>query len=86
MSAIEHPDLLRELPNYLDGQISAELRAEIERHIADCENCRVVDTLRKTVELYRRLPPALPETAREQLYKTLALSEYFHRSHSPDKQ
>lgn len=79
MTSVKHLELLNELSNYLDGQTSAELRAEIERHIAECEDCRVVvDTLRKTVELYRHLPPpALSETAREQLYRRLDLSGYF---------
>jgi len=36
----------------------------------------VVDTLRKTVSLYRRHPaPGLPSGARERLYKSLSLEE-----------
>ena len=38
--------LLGDLSDYLDGQASTELCAEIERHLEDCANCRVViDTL-----------------------------------------
>jgi anti-sigma factor RsiW len=71
-------DLLSELSNYLDGEASAEWCAEIERHLADCENCRaVVDTLRKTVQLYHTAPqPGLPAGARERLYRTLKLDDY----------
>jgi anti-sigma factor RsiW len=67
--------LLGELSEYLDGEASAEFCAEIERHLADCEDCRiVVDTLRKTVLLYRDLPqPGLPAGARERLYRALDL-------------
>lgn len=71
-------DLLGGLSDYLDGEASGELCAEIERHLAGCEKCRVVvDTLRKTVTLYRQLPPpAMPAQARERLYKRLDLAEY----------
>jgi anti-sigma factor RsiW len=77
---VDQPDcrhLLGDLSAYLDGEASANLCAEIERHMAECENCRVVvDTLRQTVRLYARLPqPGLPEGARERLYKSLNLSE-----------
>ncbi len=65
--------LLGELSEYLDGEASAEFCAEIERHLASCENCRVVvDTLRKTVMLYREMPqPSMSEEARRRLYKVL---------------
>jgi predicted anti-sigma-YlaC factor YlaD len=47
-------DHLGALSDYLDGDLQPELCAEIERHLAECGNCRVVvDTLRKTVMLYR---------------------------------
>jgi len=29
----------RELSNYLDGEISAELRVEVEAHVAQCRHC-----------------------------------------------
>ena len=70
--------LLDELSDYLDGDASAEMCAEIEQHLAGCTDCRVVvDTLRKTIQLYRELPgPAMPEAARERLYKSLDLAEF----------
>ena len=44
--------MLGELSKYLDGEASEELCAEIEQHMANCEDCRiVVDTLGKTVLL-----------------------------------
>ena len=74
--------LLHELSGYLDGEASAEVCAEIERHLADCEDCTaLVDTTRKTITLYRKLPqPDLPTGARERLYKTLDLSEVLSTS------
>jgi anti-sigma factor RsiW len=47
-------DHLGELSDYLEGDLQPELCAEIERHLAECGKCRiVVDTLRKTIMLYR---------------------------------
>lgn len=73
--------LLGDLSLYLDGEASAELCAEIEQHLAGCEDCRVmVDTLRKTVFLYRDLPkPDLPASARERLHKALDLEALLAR-------
>ena len=70
--------LLGDLSDYLDGQASTELCAEIERHLEDCANCRVViDTLRQTIRLYRDLPgPALPPAARARLYHSLDLGQF----------
>ncbi len=67
--------LLADLSAYLDGEASAELCAEIERHLEGCGDCQVVvNTTRKTIELVRALPqPDLPEDARKRLYKSLDL-------------
>jgi anti-sigma factor RsiW len=72
-------DLLDGLSDFIDGEASAELCAEIRRHMAGCDKCRVVvDTLRKTVTIYRQLSqPDLPDQARERLYQVLDLSDYF---------
>ena len=71
-------DLLDGLSDYLDGEASAELCAEIRRHVSACKKCRVVvDTLGKTVKLYRQLPKTdLAGPARERLYKVLDLSDF----------
>jgi len=70
--------LLAQLSDYIDGEASAEICAEIEQHLQDCENCRVVvDTLRQTISLYHTLPqPKLPEEVRQRLYKSLDLEDY----------
>jgi anti-sigma factor RsiW len=70
--------LLGELSAYLDGEATTEVCAEIERHLADCDDCRVViDTLRKTVSLYHTLPPpSLSAGAREKLFRTLRLEDF----------
>jgi anti-sigma factor RsiW len=82
---MEHADchaLLGELCDYVDGEASQSLCAEIERHMAGCENCRiVVDTLRKTIDLYHITagPPETPPEVRERLFKRLALDEFLSR-------
>jgi anti-sigma factor RsiW len=70
--------LLDDLSDFLDGEASAEVCAEIERHLDGCENCRVmVDTLRKTIILYHELPqPQLPQDARQRLYHSLDLEAF----------
>lgn len=72
--------LLRELSAYLDGEAEESLCREIERHMTECENCRVVvDTLARTIKLYRMSSHAyLPHDARQRLYAALDLSEYLH--------
>jgi anti-sigma factor RsiW len=67
--------LLGDLSDYLDSEVSAELCAEIEEHMDGCDNCQVViDTLRKTIVLYRGMPqPDMPDGVRQRLYKALDL-------------
>nr|MBN1229020.1 zf-HC2 domain-containing protein [Anaerolineae bacterium] len=71
-------ELLGDLSLYIDGEAEADLCQEIEQHMADCENCRVVvDTLAKTVFLYHGLEHnRMPGEARRRLYKALDLSDY----------
>ncbi len=48
-------DLLRCLSDYIDGDLSESLRAEVEQHLASCRKCRVLlDTTLCTVSLYRQ--------------------------------
>jgi anti-sigma factor (TIGR02949 family) len=67
------------LSEYIDGELSTELCAEIDRHMEHCENCRiVVDSLRKTVYLYQHSAEenAMPEDVRERLFARLNLDEF----------
>lgn len=69
--------LLSDLSDYLDGEAAAEVCAEIERHLAECIDCRaVVDTLRKTIYLYHTLPqPSLSQDARTRLFAAFSQEE-----------
>jgi predicted anti-sigma-YlaC factor YlaD len=66
----------------VDGTARDELCLELERHLADCEDCRiVVDTLKKTVYLYHsNADTDLPVTVRERLFKRLNLDEFLKTS------
>ncbi len=71
--------LLSTLGDYVDGTLSAELCSELERHMKDCPRCRiVVNTLKKTIELYQETDEdtPLPEDVRERLYLRLNLEDY----------
>ena len=47
--------LLDQVSDYIDGELEANLCAELEKHLADCDNCSVlVDTLHKTVLIYQK--------------------------------
>ncbi|HFQ93478.1 MAG TPA: hypothetical protein ENK32_05680 [Anaerolineae bacterium] len=74
-------NLLDHLSDYLDNEASAAICAEIEQHLQDCEDCRVVvDTLRQTIQLYHTLPqPDMPDDFRQRLYKSLDLEPYLER-------
>ncbi len=67
------------LSDYIDGDLSPELCAELERHMAGCERCRiVVNTTRKTIELYQTSSKQekIPAEVRERLYKRLDLDDF----------
>jgi anti-sigma factor RsiW len=70
--------LLGSLSDYVDGTARAELCREIERHLADCDNCRiVVDTLKKTVSLYQTTSAKeIPADVRERLFIRLDLDDF----------
>jgi predicted anti-sigma-YlaC factor YlaD len=79
----QHPgcrELLGDLNAYLDGELESRLCAEIEAHLAECGNCRVVvDTLRGTILLYRQLGQAtadLPPDAEQRLFRRLDLGSF----------
>ena len=75
--------LLGSLSEYIDGTLQEELCTMLEEHMKDCENCQiVVNTLRKTVELYEQPDPTeeLPDAVRERLFLKLELADYLRRT------
>lgn len=73
--------LLNSLSDYVDGDLPQELCDEIELHMNDCDNCRiVVDTLSKTISLYQTSsePAVVPEDVRQRLFHRLDLDEFIN--------
>jgi anti-sigma factor RsiW len=72
--------LLGYLSDYVDGELGAELCRQIEKHIAECDDCRiVVDTTRKTIDLVHASnypQTGLPDEVRERLFKSLDLDDF----------
>lgn len=74
-------DFLHELSEYLDETIDTELRAKLERHIAECPNCWVIaDTTRKTIKIYKGMesipvPPDVENRLMRALEKKMAANK-----------
>lgn len=77
-------NMLGDLSEYIDGNLQNEMCAQIEEHMKTCENCRiVVNTLKKTVELYEKCSEAseLPGEVKERLFAKLELKDYLESGH-----
>ena len=71
-------ELLRQVSDYLDDSIESGICKELEKHLAECGNCRIlVDTLNKTIYLCQQFDAdiELPSDARERLYKKLEIED-----------
>ncbi len=68
-------ELKAQLPDYLDGELQSQVCAQLEEHLRGCDNCRVmVDTLKKTITLYRDYGPAdVPTDVHQRLTHVLDL-------------
>ncbi len=67
------PDTLDLFSRHLEGEISADVCARMERHLASCERCRSrCDSLQKTLALCRTAPlPAVPKPVQATVRKAL---------------
>ncbi|MEO0563091.1 MAG: zf-HC2 domain-containing protein [Chloroflexota bacterium] len=73
--ALTCEDLLTYLSDYIDDNLSDELVAAAQEHIATCDNCRVVlSSTQQMILLYRERGQAqhIPKTRSEALYDQLA--------------
>jgi len=72
-------ELLGSLSAYIDGELSPELCQELEKHLAGCNDCRVVlNPPTRTIDLVHTPleKPDLPDDVRERLFKRLNLDSY----------
>jgi len=70
--------LLGSLSEYIDGTLEEQLCSQLERHLADCPDCRiVVDTLNMTVSLYKQSAEltCVPDDVRQRLFRCLNLDD-----------
>jgi RNA polymerase sigma-70 factor (ECF subfamily) len=71
------PDILKLFSRYLEDDISAEVCAEMERHLASCGKCRArCDSLRASLRLCRaagqeEVPPAIAYSVRAAVRRVL---------------
>jgi len=74
-------ELLGSLSSYIDGDLPPELCLELEKHLAGCDDCRVVlNTTKRTLDLVHAPAekPDLPDDVRERLFKRLNLDTYLN--------
>ena len=65
--------VIRDISNYLDGELAAAIRAELEAHLEECEGCMiVVRQTRYTIEIFcNEQSIELPTEVRTRLHETL---------------
>lgn len=65
---------IKNLADYIDGELEPELCEELERHLKGCKNCRLVmDSLQMTVKLCRDgVCEDLPESLQKKFEQKLA--------------
>ena len=68
------PDVLTMLSKKLEDEISPDVCAEMEEHVAGCPHCRgICDSLKRTLALCKSLPtPTVPQHVQESLRKAVA--------------
>ena len=69
--------IIQEISNYLDNEMDAALRQELEEHMGCCPECRIIiDTTRQTIQVYRGCEPyPLPQSLHNRLQQ--AIREHF---------
>lgn len=61
------------LSDYVDGDVSPDIRRELEQHLAECRTCQVLyDTTRKTLRIVTDAGSLeIPEAVSERLIKRI---------------
>ena len=65
--------VIREISNYIDGALEPAAKQELERHLAHCEDCKmVVDQTKLTVDVFCGSEPVeLPVDVKSRLHEAL---------------
>ncbi|HKV27224.1 MAG TPA: zf-HC2 domain-containing protein [Candidatus Acidoferrales bacterium] len=66
-------NVVRELSNYLNGELDTSLKQSIEIHMEHCEDCHLlVDTTKKTIQIFCNSEPLpLSDEVRNRLHDAL---------------
>ena len=65
--------VIRELSDYIDGDLDPALKQELERHLEHCEDCTmIVDQTRKTIQIFSGSEPvSFPSDVKSRLHAAL---------------
>lgn len=65
--------VIREISNYIDGELELAMKEDLERHLSHCEDCTMLlDQTRKTIEVFCDSEPvALPESLSARLREAI---------------
>lgn len=71
--------VIREISNYIDGELDPAVKQELERHLSHCEDCTMIlDQTRKSIEILCDAQPVeLPRDVHDRLHQ--AIREKFSR-------
>jgi anti-sigma factor RsiW len=66
-------NVVREISDYIDGELDLPVRQELERHFEHCEDCKmVIDQTRLTVDIFcDSRPVELPVDVKSRLHEAL---------------
>lgn len=66
-------EVIRDISDFIDGDLDAASKQDLESHLQDCEECRlVVNQTKKTVEVFCDSEPVeLPGEVRNRLHDAL---------------
>ncbi len=80
-------EFLKELTDYLDGEIDERTKAELEEHLQWCHNCYVVcNTTQRTIEIYRDSKLyELPDDLRTRLRSAIITKCQGHKNATPER-
>ena len=78
---VDCEEVLNQLSEYVDEEARAELCRQIEEHLVRCRGCKIeVDTVRKTIMIYRSDGPAETPVHVSAALQS-ALAHEYRRSH-----
>jgi anti-sigma factor RsiW len=65
--------VIRELSNYIDGELEPAVKLELERHLGHCEDCTMIlDQTKKSIEILCDSEPIpIPSSLHERLHSAL---------------